>query len=377
MSTVSKFGNRLRLRYKVYYPTGEIVTRSRYFHTRQQARIKASLANTIEAMTAHFAYDKKQILEWHYAGLLSQVDVSALSENLPDAGKTLSQCFDEWEATWQVTDQEAQTRWSRRRTILQIMGDTSIKKLTLEHGYELIRLLRDSKHKTETIRKYIRDLKQALNYQVALRYLKYNPFAALSAGRIPAEEKIKPKVFTDKQIVKILEQAEERDKMKRPWLGGTLTLHLLLFFGTGLRRREAQESRLEHINWKERSLTLPATITKTGKSRTVGLGTNLYEALLPRKGQAGYILPRFAPLVVSKTIKNHFKACGIDARLHDTRHTYVSMLQDTGVKPHDAIQRTGHTDLKMLSRYSHGNFHEVYEDKFDFLKKNLNKITTK
>ena len=39
-----------------------------------------------------------------------------------------------------------------------------------------------------------------------------------------------------------------------------------------------------------------------------------------------------------------------------------------GVLPHCAMGRTGHTDMKMLSQYSHGDFDEVYEDNFGFLK---------
>ena len=141
-----------------------------------------------------------------------------------------------------------------------------------------------------------------------------------------------------------------------------------MFFGLGIRRREARLSRWEHIDWKERSITLPAEITKTGKERKIGLGTRLYQELLARRKPEGYILPGFAPWTISRAIREHLRDCGINARLHDARHTYTTMLQDLGIAPHRAMKRTGHADMRMLSHYSHGDFDEVYEDRFGFLK---------
>lgn len=141
-----------------------------------------------------------------------------------------------------------------------------------------------------------------------------------------------------------------------------------MFFGLGIRRKEAMQVRWEHIDWKERSITLPAEITKTGKERKIGLGARLYRELRDHKKKAGYILPRLSPRHITRAIINHFSECGIKARLHDARHTYTTMLQDLGITPHRAMKRTGHTDLRTLSHHSHGDFKEVYEDRFGFLK---------
>jgi len=61
-------------------------------------------------------------------------------------------------------------------------------------------------------------------------------------------------------------------------------------------------------------------------------------------------------------------------RLHDARHTYVSLLQQKlGVQPIEAMARTGHANMRMLSHYSHGKFGTVFEDGFDFMKINEGK----
>uniref|UniRef100_A0A6M3J3E5 Putative site-specific tyrosine recombinase n=1 Tax=viral metagenome TaxID=1070528 RepID=A0A6M3J3E5_9ZZZZ len=370
MTVLTKLHKKHRLRYKIYFPDGVVKERSRLYSSAVEARMKNLLAQTLEAFTSQISYVQSDVVKWSHAGLLSANDRDALAARLPGQGKTLSKCLDEWETTWTVGSEEEQTRYYRRKKILRILDDKPIKEFTFTDGLDLIKELKKTQ-KIATIRKYIQDLKAAFNHQVALRYLDYNPVITLSAGRIPAEEKIKHVILTHAQIRVILLKARTKDQEVRPALGGTLYLHLLFFFGTGLRRREAMESKLEHIDWEKRSITLPETITKTGKTRTVGLGARLYAELLPRKDQVGYILPRYRPWSVSRAIRKHLRECGTNARLHDARHTYASMLQDTGVKPHDAMKRTGHTNLGMLSHYSHGDFKEVYEDKFDFLKDDI------
>lgn len=372
MPKLTKLHDKHRLRYKIYLPDGTYKERSRLYNTQPEARAKETEATTLEVLTSQLNYTQKDLVKWTHAGLLSSKDLEILGENLPGHGKTLEEVLKEWETTWRCGEQESQIRFYRMKNILKILGDNPIKNLTYQHGRNLINELKERDLKIATIRKYLQDLKSALNHQVAIRYLDYNPFATLTAGRIPAEEKIKHTILTDEQIQQVIEKAEQKDQTDTPALNRTLTLHLLLFFGTGIRRKEAQAAKLEHINWQERSITLPDTITKTGKERTIGLGTKLYNKLLTRKGQTGHILPRFAPWSVSRAVTRHLKNCGIKARLHDARHTYTSMLQDTGVQPKDAIKRTGHTNMRMLSHYSHGDFKEVYEDKFDFLKDNKN-----
>lgn len=371
MAKISKLGNKHRLRYMVYFPGGKQVERSRLIASTSDAREKLSMANELEFRTANKTYTARRLEVWQNMRLISPADRAQLAEDLPGHGKTLEECLDEWEATWSVSTEEASSRNYRRNNLEGILGkDKAIKALTFHDGLGLVNELKARGRKVSYIRKHVRDLKAAFNHQLAIRYLEYNPFATLSVGRIPAEEKTRHVILTDKQIRKVLERAHEKDQEKRPLLEGTLTLHLLMFFGLGIRRREAMASRLDMINWKKRSITLPAEITKTGKPRTIGLGKRLYKELKARsklKGKDDYILPRFTPRTISRAIGNHLRECGIKARPHDARHTYTTMLQDLGVTPHRAMERTGHTDMKMLSHYSHGAFEEVYEDKFDFM----------
>ncbi len=71
--------------------------------------------------------------------------------------------------------------------------------------------------------------------------------------------------------------------------------------------------------------------------------------------------------VVSRAIIAHFHSCGVDMRLHDARHTYTTLLQEKDVSPIDAMGRTGHADMRMLSHYSHPKLGIIHEDQFEFM----------
>ena len=141
---------------------------------------------------------------------------------------------------------------------------------------------------------------------------------------------------------------------------------LLMAFGCGLRRSEILNARWEDINWEERSLLIP--LSKTGKSRHIGLGQRLFYELLKRQKEEGPIFPRFVPWSLSRAFRIYLRSLGINMRLHDARHTYASLIQQkAGAKPIEAMARTGHADMRMLSHYSHGKFGEIFEDRFEFM----------
>lgn len=222
------------------------------------------------------------------------------------------------------------------------------------------------KLKAVTVNKYLQDLKRIFNLQVAQRTIEFHPFAMLAGVKVPSREKISHTVLTMEQISKVIMAAEEKDKKKRPPLGGNLTLYLLMFFGCGLRRKETMLARMENIDWEKR--TLRVVETKTGMERIVGLGQRLFDILRTRKGEKGPVLPPFNKDAISRTITRHFRLCGIAMRLHDTRHTYTTILLDSGVSKRHAQTRTGHADARMLDHYDHPETDEIFEDNFDFLK---------
>jgi integrase len=251
--------------------------------------------------------------------------------------------------------------------ILECLGEeTPIDSFRHSDGEWLKTWLRDKGYKAETVNKHIKDLKRMFALQVAERTIDFHPFSEIKGLKIPPEEKIDYFIPNEEQIQIIFKKAEENDRKNRPLFKGRLTLFLLLLFGCGLRLSEAMETKIENIDWETRGLLVIKT--KSKKPRMVGLGKKLYQQLLPLRGQEGFILPRLSLDWVSRGITKHLHRCGFNKmRPHDIRHTYVTLLQEKNVSPIDAMGRTGHSDMQMLSHYSHPKLGIIFEDQFEFM----------
>ena len=363
---------RYRVRYRIYFPDGSWVARSRRYETLAAGRAKLEAASALESRTRQLQQTPEDIKVWKNEGLVTAQEAQRLDLVPAPQRKTLEQAMREYRATWEVSPGEAQNRDGRIAVIKKILGTkTPIVDLNYGHGELLKTKLRDRKVKVVTIRNYLQDLKRCFRHQVRLQVLPYNPFAELSAGRVPVAERPKRTRLNNDQVASVLEKAAKRLQKETGWpvLHGWLPVFLLMLFGTGLRRKEAMLARWEHVDWENRFLVVPAVNAKDGDERRVGLGRRLFNELSARRQEEGFILPRYYPTTVSRAVIRHFAACGVPMRLHDTRHTYATLLQeDAGARPDQAMQRTGHGDLAMLTRYTHPEVDEVLEDRLGFMR---------
>jgi len=366
MAGISKIGKRFRVRYRIHFPDGTVKDRSRQVLKKGLARELKSQADILEYLTRLQNYTEDDIDMWWRGNLISLKDKTSL-QLFPNNKKTLFQATEEYKQTWDVSEKENISRESRLEHINDCLGkNTQIGLLKYSDGEYLKNFLRERGYKAVSINKHLQDLKRMLSIQVAERVIDFHPFSEVKGMKVPKNEKIQHIIPTEKQIALILKKARINDLSKHPLVGGKLTLFLLFFFGCGLRRSEALAAKIENIDWRQRGLLL--TETKTGKPRMVGLGQKLFNMLLPLKGKKGFILPQFRPESVSRAIIKHFSNCGVKMRLHDTRHTYTTLLQEKNVSPIDAMGRTGHADMRMLSHYSHPKLGTIHEDQFEFMK---------
>ncbi|MBW2187343.1 MAG: site-specific integrase [Deltaproteobacteria bacterium] len=381
MASLTKIGKQYRLRYYLYLPNSTTIERSRRFVKKGLALELKSIATIAESRTKRQEYTSSDIDFWLREELIGQADAEALQLK-KDGKKTLQQAADEYESTWGgISKGEKAARTGRVHRIVDLLGaDTPIDQITYLDGEKLkaqLLGLQTKKHpnaklaqplKAVTVNKHLQDLKRIFKIQLAQQSITHYPFTILDGAKPKPSEKIKPTVIDADQIATILTEAGKQDQLKRGPLGGNLSLYLYMLFGTGCRRGEAIAARLENINWQNRTLKL--VDTKNGHERTLGLGTKLYDILLPKKGQEGPILPPYDKDNISRCVRRHFTRCGIDMRLHDTRHTYTTMLLNTGIEKRHAKGRTGHLDDRMLDHYDHPeNQNEIFEDQFEFMQK--------
>lgn len=117
--------------------------------------------------------------------------------------------------------------------------------------------------------------------------------------------------------------------------------YLLVVLFTGLRRREADRIKWEHINFEERTLYIP--ITKNGHPHTLPLSNFLFDLFESRKdnnseyifqgsGSTGHLAE---PKRVIKRASEH---SGIAFTLHDLRRTFLTVAESIGIREY-ALKR--------------------------------------
>lgn len=148
---------------------------------------------------------------------------------------------------------------------------------------------------------------------------------------------------------------EEEEKLFAAFNHPMLPSITRLALETACRLGELLNMQWAHIDFSVRTLKIP--VTKTDVPRTIPLSTAAIETLneLPRPIDSGRIFSCWARIdsfenVFRRAVKN---AGLTDFRFHDLRHTATSRLAKRIPNVVELSRITGHTDLKMLSRYYH------------------------
>jgi integrase len=154
---------------------------------------------------------------------------------------------------------------------------------------------------------------------------------------------------------------------------------LELALNAGLRDAEIRNLTWTQIDFEKRFLTVGKSKTEAGEGRTIPLNASLVAALVdhsrwytgrfgtarpewyvfpgrvgkPVKGQKRPLDPT-KPIASLKTAwRNVKKRAGVQGRWHDTRHTLITELAESGAGDQTIMDIAVHVSRQMLSRYSH------------------------
>jgi integrase len=127
---------------------------------------------------------------------------------------------------------------------------------------------------------------------------------------------------------------------------------------TGARKREVLDAKWEDFDINRRIWRI--SISKSGKARHVPISDGAMTVLssLPKNGNTGYA---FANPKTSKPFVSVFvawntarKSAGLsDVRMHDLRHSFASLLINSGRTLYEVQHILGHTQVKTTQRYAH------------------------
>ena len=125
---------------------------------------------------------------------------------------------------------------------------------------------------------------------------------------------------------------------------------------TGARKREVLDAKWEDFDLGRRSWRIP--ISKSGKARHVPLSDGALNVLasMPRKVEWAFANPDTGKPYVSifcawNTVR---KNAGLsNVRMHDLRHSFASLLINSGRTLYEVQHILGHTQVKTTQRYAH------------------------
>ena len=127
---------------------------------------------------------------------------------------------------------------------------------------------------------------------------------------------------------------------------------------TGARKREVLDARWLDFDLNNRRWRIP--MTKTGRARHVPLSDGAMQLLasVPRFGDCEWAFPNPDTLKPYVSIfyawdRAREKAGLQDVRIHDLRHSFASLLVNSGRTLYEVQQLLGHTQVKTTQRYAH------------------------
>lgn len=210
--------------------------------------------------------------------------------------------------------------------------------------------LRESGLAGATCDHYVKFLRHAFNLAIQWDILKDNP--ASGAKLFNLDNKMEN--YLDSEQLERLFSVLKTDP-NRP-----VCMIIMLLISTGARLNEVLTATWSQINRETRTWKIPALNSKSKKVRSVPLNDSALDIInqLDTEGVFEYL---FVNRVTRKPYTNihkywqklRTKAQMEKIRIHDMRHTYASLLANSGRSILEISRILGHSTVKVTERYSH------------------------
>jgi len=166
------------------------------------------------------------------------------------------------------------------------------------------------------------------------------------------ENNKKERYLTEDEIKRLHEAVHQT---ANPWFPEMIGLLLV----TGLRKSELLNAQWKDVNLVERQWRIP--MTKSGYARHVPLNDTalqIFAALKNKQSSGPYVFPNpktGKPYAQISTVWRRVRAiAGLpDVRLHDLRHSFASLLVNSGRTLYEVQRLLGHSQARTTQRYAH------------------------
>ena len=201
-----------------------------------------------------------------------------------------------------------------------------------------------------TANHYIRLMKRCFSLAVSWSLLASNPLTGISMFKEQSRE-----TFLSPEQVKDLMAVLDQDQCRVPCLAVKMLLH------TGLRKNSVLLLTWDCIDRRANTLSIRATNNKSGKLLTIPLNTGALSVLdeLGTEHTSEYLFTNSKNSERLKSIDKVWQRLRKEAglphvRIHDLRHTFASMLINSGRSLYEVQRLIGHSSASVTTeRYAH------------------------
>jgi integrase len=238
------------------------------------------------------------------------------------------------------------SKWTEKKDALSMkllreaIGDIQIRTLTTPRIDEFKSKCLARGARPQTINGYLRHIKAALSYAVDEGYIPKKPKMKM----VPVNKQaMNERIVSPADLKKILDAARNQDE--------NLWRYFTVLLWTGARRREALNLTWQDCDFEKNYALLRET--KGKNNRRVPLLPPVINALEPVKRDIGLIFPKWHPDTCSHMFRDIAVSCGVNARLHDLRHSAASYMLQSGVPVQVVKEILGHSHLSTTMIYAH------------------------
>jgi integrase len=165
---------------------------------------------------------------------------------------------------------------------------------------------------------------------------------------------IKGRFLTKEQLQTLVKAAKESENCDLPEI-------IQIMAGTALRRENVLAMRWEWLDLSNGALTVPSTADKAKQGFTLYLSTGVLGLLIARRNavtEGDWVFPNpktGRPYWSCRAawVKTCERADLKGLRMHDLRHTFASLMLDSGADIVDVQKQLGHTQIKTTCIYLH------------------------
>lgn len=262
---------------------------------------------------------------------------------------TFKQCYELWskEHYKKIKPQSQKIGISLYNAYMCKLDEFLIKEIKLYHLQNFINELKEKNLSSGTLSQVKSNLNMIFNYALKNEFINKNIVPFVELGK--KEKVIDRKIFTDEEINILWENK-----------GDKITDIILILIYTGMRINELLHLKNKNINLEERYL-ITGSKTYAGKDRLIPINYKILPLITKRMSiNHEYLLysRNNTPLIYNNfrvDFKEKLKELGIQEHtVHDTRHTFATLLSNLNANSTAIKNIIGHSDYKMTEKvYTH------------------------